>query len=47
MVPLLMIEQAFLPPTSLKIPEGGWLPLVIAAVISLVRSDLGARLAQA
>jgi KUP system potassium uptake protein len=35
MVPLLQIEQAFLAANILKIPEGGWLPLIIAAVISL------------
>ena len=35
MVPLLQIEQAFLAANILKIPEGGWLPLVIAGVISL------------
>ncbi len=35
MVPLLQIEQAFLTANILKIPEGGWLPLVIAAIISL------------
>ena len=29
MVPLLLIEQAFLTANLLKIPEGGWLPLVI------------------
>ena len=35
MVPLLQIEQAFLTANILKIPEGGWLPLVIAAIIGL------------
>jgi KUP system potassium uptake protein len=35
MVPLLQIEQAFLAANILKIPEGGWLPVVIAGVISL------------
>ena len=36
MVPLLQIEQAFLAANVLKIPEGGWLPLGIAAAITLV-----------
>ena len=36
MVPLLLIEQAFLAANVLKIPEGGWLPLLVAAVISLL-----------
>jgi len=35
MVPLLVIEQAFLTANLLKIPEGGWLPLSIAAMIGL------------
>jgi KUP system potassium uptake protein len=35
MVPLLLIEQAFLTANLLKIPEGGWLPLSIAAMIGL------------
>jgi len=35
MVPLLQIEQAFLTANILKIPEGGWLPLIIAGIISL------------
>jgi len=34
-VPLLMIEQAFLTANILKIPEGGWLPLLVAAMIIL------------
>ncbi len=34
-VPLLMIEQAFLTANILKIPEGGWLPLLVAGVIIL------------
>ena len=34
MVPLLLIEQAFLAANMLKVPEGGWLPLVIAGVIA-------------
>ena len=43
MVPLLLIEQAFLTANLLKIPEGGWLPLTIAAMIGLVGLHLGAR----
>ena len=35
MVPLFLIEQAFLTANILKIPEGGWLPLTIAAMIGL------------
>jgi KUP system potassium uptake protein len=35
MLPLLLIEQAFLAANLLKIPEGGWLPLTIAAMIGL------------
>jgi KUP system potassium uptake protein len=35
MVPLLLIEHAFLAANLLKIPEGGWLPLTIAAMIGL------------
>ena len=35
MVPLLLIEYAFLAANLLKIPEGGWLPLTIAAMIGL------------
>ncbi len=35
MVPLLLIEQAFLSANLLKIPEGGWLPLTIAAMIAV------------
>jgi KUP system potassium uptake protein len=35
MVPLFLIEQAFLTANLLKIPEGGWLPLTIAALIGL------------
>ena len=34
-VPLLMIEQAFLTANILKIPEGGWLPLLVAGMIIL------------
>src|SRR6185503_4444738 len=36
MVPLLLIEQAFLAANIMKIPEGGWLPLVVAGMISLM-----------
>ncbi len=35
MVPLLLIEQVFLTANLLKIPEGGWLPLTVAAIIGL------------
>jgi KUP system potassium uptake protein len=35
MVPLFLIEQAFLTANLLKIPEGGWLPLTIAAMLGL------------
>ena len=35
-VPLLQIEQAFLDANVMKIPEGGWLPLVIALSITLL-----------
>jgi KUP system potassium uptake protein len=35
MVPLLLIEQVFLTANLLKIPEGGWLPLSVAAMIAL------------
>ena len=34
-VPLLIIEQAFLTANILKIPEGGWLPLLVAGIIIL------------
>jgi KUP system potassium uptake protein len=36
MVPLLLIEQAFLTANLLKIPEGGWLPLAIGGTVSLM-----------
>jgi KUP system potassium uptake protein len=36
MVPLLLIEQAFLAANIMKIPEGGWMPLLVAATISLM-----------
>ena len=35
-VPILFVEQAFLAANVLKIPEGGWLPLTIGAMICLV-----------
>jgi KUP system potassium uptake protein len=35
-VPLLLIEQAFLVANVLKIPEGGWLPLIIAGTLCLM-----------
>jgi KUP system potassium uptake protein len=35
MVPLFLVEQAFLTANLLKIPEGGWLPLTIAAMLGL------------
>ncbi len=47
MVPLLLIEQAFLAANVMKIPEGGWMPLLVAAAISLLGADVGARLAHA
>jgi len=36
MVPLLMIEQAFLAANVLKIAEGGWLPLLVASALGVV-----------
>jgi len=36
MVPLLLIEQAFLAAQVLKIPDGGWLPLSMAGTICLI-----------
>jgi KUP system potassium uptake protein len=36
MVPLLLIEQAFLAANLLKIPEGGWLPLTIGGTVALM-----------
>ena len=41
MVPLLLIEQAFLAANVLKIPEGGWLPLVVGGMICLRRAAPG------
>jgi KUP system potassium uptake protein len=35
-VPLLQIEQAFLAANVMKIPEGGWLPMVIAISVTLL-----------
>jgi KUP system potassium uptake protein len=36
MVPLVLIEQSFLLANVLKIFEGGWLPLTVAAIIGIV-----------
>jgi KUP system potassium uptake protein len=36
MVPLMLIEQAFLVANVLKIAEGGWLPLSVAAVVATI-----------
>jgi len=36
MLPLLLIEQAFLTANLLKIPEGGWLPLLVGGTVSLL-----------
>jgi len=36
MVPLMLIEQAFLTANLLKIPEGGWLPLVVGGAVVLL-----------
>jgi KUP system potassium uptake protein len=36
MVPLLLIEQAFLAAQVLKIPDGGWLPLTMAGAVCLI-----------
>jgi KUP system potassium uptake protein len=36
MVPLLLIEQAFLTANLLKIPEGGWLPLLVGGTVTLL-----------
>ena len=36
MVPLLVIEQSFLVANMLKVMDGGWLPLTIAAIICLI-----------
>ena len=35
-VPLMLIEQVFFFANALKIPEGGWLPLLIAACIGIM-----------
>src|SRR5262245_34599219 len=36
MLPLLLIEQAFLTANLLKIPEGGWLPLLLGGAVALL-----------
>ena len=36
MVPLVLIEQAFLVANVLKIAEGGWLPLSVAAIVGAI-----------
>jgi len=36
MVPLLLIEQVFLTANLLKIPEGGWLPLLTGGTVALL-----------
>jgi KUP system potassium uptake protein len=36
MVPLLLTEQVFLTANLMKIPEGGWLPLVVGGGVSLL-----------
>jgi KUP system potassium uptake protein len=36
MVPLLLIEQVFLTANLLKIPEGGWLPLLVGGAVVLL-----------
>src|SRR4029450_12727525 len=41
MVPLLLIEQAFLAANIMKIPEGGWLPLLGAGVVRLMGLSWG------
>jgi KUP system potassium uptake protein len=35
MVPLLLVEQAFLVANVLKVPEGGWMPLMVAGMLCL------------
>jgi KUP system potassium uptake protein len=52
-VPLIAIDSSFLASNALKIPEGGWFPIVIGAVVFILlttwkrgRSILLARLAQ-
>ena len=47
MVPLLLIEQAFLAANVLKIPEGGWLPLLDRRHDQPDGAHLGARLGAA
>lgn len=36
MLPLLLIEQVFLTANLLKIPEGGWLPLLVGGIVALL-----------
>jgi KUP system potassium uptake protein len=36
LVPLILIEQAFFAANMLKVTEGGWLPLAVAAIIGLL-----------
>jgi KUP system potassium uptake protein len=36
LVPLILIEQAFFAANMLKVTEGGWLPLAVAAIIGLM-----------
>jgi len=36
MVPLMLIEQVFFFANALKIPDGGWFPLVIAALVGIL-----------
>ncbi len=36
MLPLLLIEQVFLSANLLKIPEGGWLPLLVGGTVALL-----------
>ncbi len=47
MIPLLFLEQVFLTANFLKVFEGGWVPLLLAACIGLIMVDVGARLAPA
>ena len=42
-----IIDLLFFAANSLKIPEGGWLPLVIAAGVFVVHGHLAARPARA
>jgi KUP system potassium uptake protein len=36
MLPLLLVEQVFLTANLLKIPEGGWLPLLVGGTVTLM-----------